>query len=69
VGPRGPGPLSVRFLGVILALAGGGLTVRAILGTQAERRPRDVVWALVAPLAIVLALLGALLIFVPGFLG
>jgi hypothetical protein len=58
----------MRILGVIFVLVGGATTVWAVLGSFEKRRPLDVVCAAVAPLALVLALLGGLLLFVPGFL-
>jgi hypothetical protein len=58
----------VRFLGLVLFLAGAAGTVRAVRGVFEEKRPRDVGFAVLAPIAIAAALLGALLLFVPGFL-
>jgi hypothetical protein len=59
----------MRVLGVILVMTGSDMTVWCVLGTFERRRPMDVACAALAPLAVLLALLGALLIFVPGFLG
>jgi len=58
----------VRFLGILLFLAGGGGTAYATWATYATRRPRDVFFALLAPVALLVALLGLVLTFVPGFL-
>jgi hypothetical protein len=58
----------MRILGVIFVLAGGVATVWAVAGSFEKRRPLDVVCAAVAPIALVVTLLGALLLFVPGFL-
>jgi len=53
---------------VILVLTGGVTTVWAVAGAFARRRPLDVVCAVLAPVALLMALLGALLLFVPSFL-
>jgi hypothetical protein len=58
----------VRLLGLLLLLAGTVGAVRSLRGIFEEKRPRDVGFAMLAPLAIASALLGALLLFVPGFL-
>ncbi len=59
----------VRILGAILfALAGAG-TVYSTWAMYQRRRPADVVFALLAPVAALIALAGLLLIFVPGFFG
>lgn len=57
----------MRLLGLILLVLGAVGTVRAVRGVFAEKRPRDVGFALLAPLAITAALAGALLLFVPRF--
>jgi formate hydrogenlyase subunit 3/multisubunit Na+/H+ antiporter MnhD subunit len=57
----------VRLLGLVLLVAGGIGAVRALRGLFEEKRPRDVGFALIAPLAIATALTGALLLLVPGF--
>ena len=54
---------------MIFVLVGGAATVWAVLGAFERRRPLDVACAALAPVALLVALLGALLIFVPGFLG
>jgi hypothetical protein len=59
----------VRFLGVLLFLVGGGATGYATWASYARSRPRDVLFALLAPVALLVMLLGLVLIFVPGFLG
>jgi hypothetical protein len=59
----------MRLLGVICVLAGAAATVWAVAGAFEKRRPLDVLCALVAPLCLAVALLGAVLLFVPGFLG
>ena len=57
----------LRLLGLILFFLGAAGAVRAVRGIFEEKRPRDVGFALLAPVAIAAALAGALLIFVPGF--
>jgi hypothetical protein len=57
----------VRILGLLLLVAGAMGAVRSIRGIYEEKRPRDVGFAMLAPLAIAAALAGALLLFVPGF--
>jgi hypothetical protein len=57
----------VRLLGLLLLVGGGIGAVRAVRGLFEEKRPRDVGFALIAPLALAAALTGALLLFVPGF--
>ena len=52
------------WLLVVVGVVAGGWGVYA-----AFERPRPIVGALVGPLGIALALLGALLLFVPGFFG
>jgi hypothetical protein len=59
----------VRFLGVLMFLAGGGGTAYSTWASYARSRPRDVMFAALAPVALLVALLGLVLIFVPGFLG
>ena len=59
----------MRLLGLLLLVVGAVGAVRAIRGIYEEKRPRDVGFAMLAPLAIAAALAGALLLFVPGFFG
>ena len=59
----------MRVLGAVLFLAGSGATVYSVRASFASARPRDVLLALVAPIALLVALTGALLVFVPGFFG
>jgi hypothetical protein len=59
----------VRVLGILLFVLAGGGTAFATWATYRRGRPRDVFFALLAPVAMLLALLGLLLAFVPGFLG
>jgi len=59
----------MRLLGLLLSLLGGGGTAAALVVAFRSRRPNDVVVALVAPFALLVALAGAVLLFVPGFFG
>jgi hypothetical protein len=59
----------VRFLGVLLFVIGGAATGYATWASYVRSRPRDVLFALLAPAALLVTLLGLVLIFVPGFLG
>lgn len=62
-------PCGVRFLGALLfALASAG-TVYSTWAMYHRSRPADVLFALAAPVAALLALTGLLLVFVPGFFG
>ncbi|HTE52027.1 MAG TPA: hypothetical protein VK698_14335 [Kofleriaceae bacterium] len=59
----------MRILGALLfALASAG-TVYSTWATYHRPRPADVLYALAAPIAALLALAGLLLVFVPGFFG
>jgi hypothetical protein len=59
----------VRIVGALLFLLGGAGTAYATWATYQETRPKDVLFALAAPLAFLVALVGLLLVFVPGFFG
>jgi len=50
-------------------LLGGGGTAYSTWATYNRGRPHDVLFGIAAPLAMVVALIGLLLIFVPGFFG
>lgn len=60
---------TVQVLGVLLFVLGGAGTAYATYATFHRKRPMDVVFAAAAPLALILALSGLLLVFVPGFFG
>ena len=60
---------ALRLLGVLLFLAGGGAAGYSTWASYTRSRPRDVLFALLAPLALLVTLLGLVLIFVPGFVG
>ena len=59
----------MRILGVLLFVVGGGATGFSTWAIFNQRRPRDVLFAVAAPLALVVALVGLLLAFVPDFFG
>lgn len=58
----------MRVLGALLFLLASGGVAYFTWAMFASRRPRDVVFALLAPLALVLAVVGLVLVFVPEFL-
>jgi hypothetical protein len=60
---------AVRILGILLAVLGAAGTALSVRGALSRPRPVDVAFALAAPCAVALALLGLVLAFVPGFLG
>jgi hypothetical protein len=57
----------VRWLGALFIAGGSAGTVWALAATE-RRRPIDLLAALAAPVAFVLALLGGVLVLVPDFL-
>jgi hypothetical protein len=59
----------VSALGAALLLVGGAGTAWCTLAIGARPRPIDLAAAIGAPVALVAALVGGVLIFVPGFLG
>jgi hypothetical protein len=59
----------VSIVGAALVLVGGAGTVWGVLASTTQRRPLDLVAAIVAPLSLLVALAGGVLIFVPGFFG
>ncbi|MEM9492138.1 MAG: hypothetical protein AAGC55_23530 [Myxococcota bacterium] len=58
----------MRVVGVLLFLLGGAGTAFFTWATYRRGRPQDVVFGALAPLALLIALLGLLLAFVPDFL-
>jgi hypothetical protein len=58
----------MRVLGALVFLLAGGGAAYLTWATFASRRPRDVVFALLAPLALLIAILGLVLVFAPSFL-
>ena len=59
----------MRALGALLFLAASAGTGYAIREAYRRSRPADVLFAVLAPLAALLALIGLLLVFVPDFFG
>jgi hypothetical protein len=59
----------VRILGVLVFVIGCAATAYATREIHRRRRPADVTFAVVAPVAAAIALIGLLLAFVPGFFG
>lgn len=59
----------MRALGALVFVLAAGGTAYLTRAMLSSRRPRDVVFALLAPLALALAIVGLVLVFVPGFLG
>jgi hypothetical protein len=58
----------MRILGALMFLLGCGGTAYAVRGSFASSRTRAALFGLLAPVCILVALLGGLLIFVPDFL-
>ena len=59
----------MRILGALLFVLGGAGTAWATWATYHRRRPQDILFAIAAPLALVIALVGLVLCFVPRFFG
>lgn len=59
----------MRGLGILLFCAGAAATALATVAAFERRRPMDLVFALAAPIAVLVAVLGLVLAFVPGFFG
>lgn len=59
---------AVRIVGVLLFVLGTSATAYCLRGLDRSRRPADVAFAVAAPVAALVALLGLVLMFVPGFL-
>jgi hypothetical protein len=58
----------VRALGVMLFLAAGAAAGACVRETFTARRPRDLAFALAAPVAVVTAIAGLVLAFAPDAL-
>ncbi len=56
------------MLGAALVVLGASGTVWSVVASTTRRRPVDLIAALLAPLALLVALAGGVLLFVPGFL-
>lgn len=59
----------VRVVGVFLFLTASAGTAYATWAAFNKSRPRDVLFAVAAPIAALLALTGLVLVFVPDFFG
>ena len=59
----------LRVLGAVLFLVGAAGSMAAIHGSFSRPRPIAALLGLAAPVAVLLALTGALLVFVPDFFG
>ncbi len=55
-------------LGAALAVGGAAGTLLCVRAATSRPRPIDLFAALLAPVAVIAALVGGVLIFVPGFL-
>lgn len=60
---------TVRVVGGLLFLAASVATGYAIRAAHERSRPADVLFAIAAPVAALIALIGLLLVFVPDFFG
>ncbi|MBT8496505.1 MAG: hypothetical protein KJO07_25885 [Deltaproteobacteria bacterium] len=59
----------MQILGAFLFVALGALAAVCVARAYREPRPRDLVYALAAPVCAILAVLGLVLLFVPDFFG
>ena len=59
----------MRAVGALLFFAASAGTAYAIRAAFERNRPADVLFAIAAPLAALIALIGLLLVFVPDFFG
>jgi hypothetical protein len=57
----------MRIVGVFAFIGFGAATAYAVHASFTRRRPLDLLFGLVAPVALIGALVGILLLFVPGF--
>ncbi|HLU67507.1 MAG TPA: hypothetical protein VKZ63_14595 [Kofleriaceae bacterium] len=57
----------VRILGALLLVGSGAATAYCVWAVYHRGRPADVLYAALAPAAAIIALIGLLLVFVPGF--
>jgi len=60
---------TVRVVGALLFLAASAGTGYSIRAAYQRSRPADVLFAVLAPIAALAALVGLLLVFVPDFFG
>jgi hypothetical protein len=59
----------LRWLGLLMFLLGGGGVAFSTWAVYHSARPKDVLFAVAAPLAALITLTGLVLTFVPGFFG
>lgn len=57
----------MRVIGALLFAAGGAGAAYAMWAVYHRRRPADVAYAVLAPLAVLVAVTGLVLVFVPDF--
>lgn len=57
----------MRILGLVMFLTGSAVTAWSVSGSFARPKGKAALFGLLTPVAVLLALAGALLIFVPGF--
>ena len=57
----------MRVLGLLLFLSGAAATGYATWAIYERKRPQDVLAAVIAPVSMIITVLGLVLIFVPGF--
>lgn len=60
---------AMRALGALLFILGSAGTAYTTWATYLFKRPRDVVFGTLVPVALLIALTGLLLVFVPNFFG
>jgi hypothetical protein len=58
----------MRLLGIVALIAGVVGTARAVPAALGGRRPADLAWALAAPVAVLMAVLGAVALVCPDAL-
>jgi len=59
----------MRILGLVMFLTGSAATAWTVGASFARAKGKAALFGLLVPVAVLLALTGALLIFVPGFFG
>jgi hypothetical protein len=59
----------VRIVGILLFLAASAGTAYSTWAIYNRSRPADVLFAVLAPVAALVALVGLILVFVPDFFG
>ena len=59
----------MRILGLVMFLTGSAVTAWSVGESFAQSKGKSALFGLLTPVAVLLALTGALLIFVPGFFG